>query len=121
VERRAPVWLIGAAGFAACALLVGALVGPVSLGVGGVLRGTFAHVLGLHNPLSPSDDAILWQVRLPRVVLGGIVGATLALAGAAYQGVFRNPLADPYLLGAAAGSGIGAPLALILGRSGGIS
>jgi iron complex transport system permease protein len=118
---RSPLWLMGAASFAACGLLVGALVGPVNLGVGGVLRGTFAHVFGLHSPLSPTDDAILWQVRLPRVILGGIVGATLALAGAAYQGVFRNPLADPYLLGAAAGAGLGATIAVIYGPSGGFS
>ena len=47
---------------------------------------------------------------MPRVVLGGIVGAMLSLAGASYQGVFRNPLVDPYLLGAAAGAGLGATL-----------
>jgi iron complex transport system permease protein len=52
-------------------------------------------------------------VRLPRVILGGLVGATLALSGATYQAVFRNPLADPYLLGAAAGAGLGATLALV--------
>jgi iron complex transport system permease protein len=121
VERHAPLWLVGAAAFAAIAVLVGALVGPVNLGVGGVLHGTLAHVFGLHSPLSSTNDAILWQVRLPRVVLGGIVGATLALAGAAYQGVFRNPLADPYLLGAAAGAGLGATIAVVYGPSGGFS
>jgi len=115
---RAPLWVVGAAVFAAGAFLVGALVGPVNLGVGGVLEGTFAHVLGLKSPLSSTSDAILWQVRLPRVILGGIVGATLATAGAAYQGVFRNPLADPYLLGAAAGAGLGATIAVVYGPSG---
>jgi iron complex transport system permease protein len=118
---RASLWLVGAVAFAACALLVGALVGPVNLGVGGVLGGTFAHVFGLKSPLSSTDDAILWQVRLPRVILGGIVGATLATAGAAYQGVFRNPLADPYLLGAAAGAGLGATIAVVYGPSGSLA
>jgi iron complex transport system permease protein len=118
---RAPLWAIGAGAFAVGALLTGALVGPVNLGVGGVVEGTFAHVFGLKSPLSPSSDAILWEVRLPRVVLGGIVGATLATAGAAYQGVFRNPLADPYLLGAAAGAGLGATLAVVYGPSGGFA
>jgi cobalamin transport system permease protein len=118
---RAPLWLVGAVAFAACGLLVGALVGPVNLGVGGVLEGTFAHVFGLKSPLSSTDDAILWQVRLPRVILGGIVGATLAIAGAAYQGVFRNPLADPYLLGAAAGAGLGATMAVVYGPGGGLA
>jgi iron complex transport system permease protein len=113
--------MTGAAGFMLAALLVGALVGPVHIGVGGVLQGTFAHVFGLHSHLSATDDAILAQIRLPRVVLGAIVGATLALAGAAYQGVFRNPLADPYLLGAAAGAGLGATLAVVYGPKGGFA
>jgi iron complex transport system permease protein len=59
--------------------------------------------------------AIVWDIRLPRVLLGGLVGATLAAAGGAYQGVFRNPLADPYLLGVAAGAGLGATLMISAG------
>jgi iron complex transport system permease protein len=104
------LWIPASAVFLAAALLTGALVGPVHLGVVDVVHATFAHVFGLRSPLSGSDDAILWQLRLPRVVLGALVGGTLAAAGAAYQGVFRNPLADPYLLGAAAGAGLGATL-----------
>ena len=61
------------------------------------------------------DVTIVWQVRLPRVVLGALVGAMLAGGGAAYQGVFRNPLADPYLLGVAAGGGLGATMIIIAG------
>jgi iron complex transport system permease protein len=106
----AALWLLAATGFLLAALLVGVLVGPVNLGVANVVRGTFAHVFGLHSPLSGSDDAILWELRLPRVILAALVGGTLACAGAAYQGVFRNPLADPYLLGAAAGAGLGATI-----------
>ena len=60
---------------------------------------------------------MLWELRFPRVVLGGLVGGTLALAGASYQGVFRNPLADPYLLGVAAGAGFGATIAIGAGVS----
>jgi iron complex transport system permease protein len=104
------LWIPASAVFLAAALLTGALVGPVHLGALDVVHATFAHIFGLHSPLSGSDDAILWQLRLPRVVLGALVGGTLAAAGAAYQGVFRNPLADPYLLGAAAGAGLGATL-----------
>jgi iron complex transport system permease protein len=86
-----------------------------------VVRGVFAHVFGLRSPLVGADDAILWDLRLPRVVLGALVGGTLAAAGAAYQGVFRNPLADPYLLGAAAGAGLGATIVVAYGPSGSIS
>ena len=70
-------------------------------------------LLGVDSPFSQTEDAILWELRAPRVVLGLLVGAMLASAGAAYQGVFRNPLADPYLLGAAAGAGLGATLVIV--------
>ena len=60
---------------------------------------------------------IVWKVRMPRIVLAGIVGAMLSLAGASYQGVFRNPLVDPYLLGVAAGAGLGATIVFAVGRT----
>jgi cobalamin transport system permease protein len=107
---------------AAVAVLAGAalaavLVGPVRLDPGAVLVELAGRLPGVDTSsgLSDQEAAILWQLRLPRVVLGGLVGALLALAGAAYQGVFRNPLADPYLLGAAAGAGLGATLAIAHG------
>ncbi len=115
------LWIPASAVFLAAALLTGALVGPVDLGALNVVHATFAHVFGLHSPLSGADDAILWQLRLPRVVLGALVGGTLAAAGAAYQGVFRNPLADPYLLGAAAGAGLGATLVAAYAPAGGLA
>ena len=113
-RRGAPLWAIGSVLFLAGALLTGVLVGPAHLGVGDVIQSIAAkaHVPGVTSPLSPVEDAILWDIRLPRVVLGALVGAMLAAAGATYQGVFRNPLADPYLLGVAAGAGLGATLAV---------
>jgi iron complex transport system permease protein len=96
------------------ALLIGFAVGPVDLGVGAIVREILSHVpfLGVSSPLDDTEQAIFWQLRAPRVVLGALVGAMLASAGAGYQGVFRNPLADPYLLGAAAGAGLGATLVI---------
>jgi iron complex transport system permease protein len=111
------IWLPLAFLFLAAALLTGVLVGPVHLGAVNVVRATFAHVFGLHSPLPRVDDAILWELRLPRVILAAIVGGTLAAAGASYQGVFRNPLADPYLLGAAAGAGLGATIVVAYGHN----
>jgi iron complex transport system permease protein len=70
--------------------------------------------------LPPAHEAIVSEIRLPRVVLGALVGATLAVTGTAYQGAFRNPLADPYLLGVAAGAGLGATLAIVSGLGDGI-
>jgi iron complex transport system permease protein len=104
-----------ALGALALAASAGILVGPVPLDPGAVLRelaGALPFV-DAGSGLSAQHRAILWELRLPRVALGGLVGATLSLAGAAYQGVFRNPLADPYLLGAAAGAGLGATLVIV--------
>jgi iron complex transport system permease protein len=113
-RRKAPLWAIGSLLFLVGSLLAGVLVGPAHLSVLDVVQSLAAkaHVPGVTSPLSPVDNAILWDIRLPRVVLGALVGAMLATAGATYQGVFRNPLADPYLLGVAAGAGLGATLAV---------
>src|SRR5919198_5815911 len=112
-----PLWLCAAAAFLVGSFLLGVLVGPVHIGVGGVLgsMGGRLRLPGVSSSLSPTEDSILWDIRLPRVVLGGLVGGMLALAGATYQGVFRNPLADPYLLGVAAGAGLGATVAISYG------
>jgi len=72
---------------------------------------------GLTGELMGSHDIIIWQIRLPRVVMAALVGAALALAGATYQAVFRNPLADPYLLGVASGASFGATLVIAFGAS----
>ena len=98
----------------------GLLVGPAGLEVGGVLAALLDRLplLELESSLTDRELTILWEIRLPRTVMGALVGGTLASAGAAYQGVFRNPLADPYLLGVAAGAGLGATVAILL-RAGG--
>ena len=120
--RLRPWVLVAALGCLLGAVLVGVLVGPVGLPAGAVLKEMVNRlpVIRVHSGLSKLDSAILWQIRAPRVVLGGLVGATLAMAGASYQGVFRNPLADPYLLGVAAGAGLGATMAVayLPGRAG---
>jgi iron complex transport system permease protein len=110
---------LGLLGLAAAAL-AGAVVGPANLGVSDVLAALADRLplIDLTPDLSSQQLTILWDLRVPRVVLAGLVGAMLSLAGAAYQGVFRNPLADPYLLGVAAGAGLGATLAIALRASG---
>lgn len=59
-------------------------------------------------------ETIIFDIRLPRIILAGLVGAALAVAGATYQGLFRNPLADPYLIGVAQGAGLGAVIGFLL-------
>jgi iron complex transport system permease protein len=117
VTRTAASVALGAL-FLAGSLVAGLLIGPVNLGVGAVVESAASHLplLGVRSHLSPSDSAIVWQLRAPRVVLGMLVGGMLAIAGASYQGAFRNPLADPYLLGIAAGAGLGATLAIAYGH-----
>lgn len=107
-------WTVAAGVFVVLATLLGLALGPVDLGVGAVAREVLSHVpfLGVESSFSATQDAILWELRAPRVALGLLVGAMLASAGASYQGVFRNPLADPYLLGAAAGAGLGATIVI---------
>ena len=95
------------------AATVGVLVGPVHLSLQTVIAALLEPVPIIGGgTVDPSQSTILWSLRLPRVVLGAAVGGMLAIAGAAYQGAFRNPLADPYLLGAAAGANLGATLAI---------
>jgi iron complex transport system permease protein len=115
-----PRWGVAALAFLLGALVLGLGIGPVSLGAGPIAESTLSHLplLHFHSSLTRAQEAILWQLRAPRVVLGALVGGMLAIAGSAYQGVFRNPLADPYLLGVAAGAGLGATLVISYGSGG---
>jgi cobalamin transport system permease protein len=96
---------------------VSTLLGAANLGWTRVLAEVWAQLTGGRSPLSSTEAAIVWEIRLPRVILAGLVGAALAMAGAAFQGVFRNPLADPYLLGAAAGAGMAATIVVVAAPS----
>ncbi len=97
--------------------LLSAVTGAAGLPVGGVVTTLLDRLPGLSidSSLTERQASILLQIRLPRLVLGMLVGGALAMSGATYQGVFRNPLADPYLLGVSAGAGLGAVLALGFG------
>lgn len=110
-------WLFGSLTVLAGAALVGILVGPADLTAGEVVRSVVDRLPGIdiETGLTEQQEVILWDLRMPRVVLGALVGSMLAVAGGAYQGSFRNPLADPYLLGVAAGAGLGATLAIAYG------
>lgn len=103
------------------AAAIGATVGAAGLDPGSVVRAMVDAIPGVvvDSGLTEVETSVLFEIRLPRVVLGAIVGAVLAVAGASYQGVFRNALADPFLLGVAAGAGLGATVAFsVTGDSG---
>lgn len=113
-------WAVGAGLFLAGSLVVGLAIGPVRIGAGSIVAAALSHVplIHVHSSLDAVQRAVLWQLRAPRVVLAALVGGMLAIAGSAYQGSFRNPLADPYLLGVAAGAGLGATIAIADGSAG---
>lgn len=92
---------------AACGLSL--TTGAAGLGAGKLLRAA------LGEGLTPRDRVILYDIRLPRLAMGMSVGAALAVSGALLQGLFRNPLADPGIIGISAGAGLGAVLAIVLG------
>jgi len=97
----------------AAAVVGGLVIGPTPISTWRVVGDLFSH-LGLgHSTLTSLQSTIVWQLRAPRMVLGLLAGSMLAVAGGTYQGVFRNPLADPYLLGVAAGAGLGATFAIV--------
>jgi iron complex transport system permease protein len=115
--RLQPRWLVVGVIAVLVATTLGLTIGPVAISPRGALlelvdRLPLVHV---HTGLTARESEIVWNLRLPRVVLGLQVGALLAIAGASYQGVFRNPLADPYLLGAAAGAGLAVTLVIVSG------
>jgi len=116
--RRLTV-ISGLLGLLAVALLLAVGIGAVRIppleAIGIILRHLGIH-LGAPAPLQ--DDAILWSIRLPRVLLGVLVGGGLAVSGAALQGLFRNPLADPTVIGVASGASVGAVAAIVLGIAG---
>lgn len=89
------------------AVLIGVTVGTVRI-----------PIQVLWNPnLDEAASNILWNIRMPRVVLAGLVGSSLAMAGAAFQGLLKNPLADPYTLGVSSGASVGAVMTLFFGIS----
>jgi iron complex transport system permease protein len=114
VRLRLPLGV--AAVFLVVAAVIGVSIGPVAMSPVVVVEAILTKLHLLHAHVSAVDEAIVWQLRLPRVVLACLVGSMLAAGGTAYQGVFRNPLADPYLLGVAAGAGLGATLVIVSGH-----
>ncbi|MBR7830971.1 iron ABC transporter permease [Actinospica sp. MGRD01-02] len=107
--------LTAAAVFAIAVAVLGALVGAADLSPWGVVATLLDRIPLVHldTGLSPLEQNILLQIRLPRVVLALLVGGLLAVAGAGYQGVFRNALVDAGMLGSSAGAGLAATIAIV--------
>ena len=118
-STRRSWWLPGAGLLLAVAFLFGAMIGPAGPEWWRVPLELLDRLpfVSIDSGVSPLESTVLWEIRMPRVVLAALVGSMLSLAGASYQGVFRNPLVDPYLLGVAAGAGLGATLVIVVNRT----
>jgi len=115
-SRARPVWLAGALVLLAASMIAGLLGGAAGISPWQVILqvADWLPFVGVDSGLTPVERGLLFELRLPRVLVAAVVGGLLAMAGAGYQGVFRNPLADPYLLGAAAGAGLMVTVAIVL-------
>lgn len=109
---------LGLLALLAVSIILAVTLGPADIAPVEVWQ-TIAHHLGLlaESPTGRLRDAIIWELRLPRVLAAAAIGAGLALCGAVMQALTRNPLADPYLLGLSSGASLGAVAFLLLGAS----
>lgn len=93
------------------------LVGPSQIGTTSFLKWLLSGWYEGDSDLFSTEKTILFSIRLPRIIFAGIVGAALSAAGVVFQGLLRNPLADPYILGISGGAAVGAIIAIITGAS----
>lgn len=112
---RAPALLAGLAVLLGAAFVLAVGVGPIAIPPGRVVAILLEHAGIGTAGASPEEAVVVWQIRLPRAVLAVVVGAGLGISGAALQAVFRNPLADPALIGVSGGASVGAALAIVTG------
>lgn len=111
-SSRAKLALLGLGVLLAAASVISIMTGPVPLSATTVLEAIFTP-----EAVSLRDQAIVWSVRLPRTLLAILVGGALAFSGALLQGLFRNPLADPGIIGVSAGASFAAITAIVLGEA----
>jgi iron complex transport system permease protein len=111
--RRAAAVLLALLCALALAALAALAAGSEHVPLSAALGGAWAELTGGPSPLSVEQQVIIFGLRLPRIALAVGVGASLALAGAAFQSLLRNPLADPYVLGVSSGAALGAIIAII--------
>lgn len=108
-------WIAGALAVLAISMVAGMLGGAAEISAWQVVLqvADWLPFVQVDSGLAPVEQGLLFQLRLPRVLVAAGVGGLLAIAGAGYQGVFRNPLADPYLLGAASGAGLAVTMVIV--------
>ncbi len=110
--RRRVIVLPVLGGALLAAIVLATAIGSVSLPLGEVLRALASRLAGA--AAGTSTDTIIWQIRVPRVLTAAVVGGALSTAGAVFQGLLRNPMADPYIIGTSGGAALGATIALMV-------
>ena len=114
VETRLAIGVAALGTLLAAAALVSLTMGPVKISPGHV-AGVILQPLGIEDiSITRTEELVIAQIRLPRIIVGGLVGMALGTAGAAMQGLFRNPMADPGIIGVSSGGATGAVLAIAL-------
>jgi iron complex transport system permease protein len=108
--------IVGLAVLLLCVVIVTIAIGSSDIPLTMLLNVILSKIpfLNIDQTWTSSIEMIIFQIRLPRLILSGLVGAALAVAGASYQGLFRNPLADPYLIGVSQGAALGAVIGFLL-------
>lgn len=120
-RRHARVWVTALALVLVGSMVLAVGIGPVRIPPGDVLGVVLSKIVpGFDAGATAADASIVWNVRTPRVLLGALVGAGLAVCGAVLQAMVRNVLADPYILGISGGASTGAAGALLFGFGGGL-
>lgn len=114
VKRSAPAIVVLCA-LLVLAILVSFTLGHYDIGIGDVVNVMLNQLFGIGEVETSQYSTVIWKVRLPRIVAAVLIGFALASAGASYQGLFKNPMVSPDLLGASAGAGFGACAAMLLG------
>jgi len=116
MRSRNAMLILALMAFLIVCIVLSASKGAVELPFDKVMAIIAARTCGVHFPLnwSEQDEAIVMEIRLPRVMTAAVVGGALAAAGVVFQGLLRNPMADPYIIGTSGGAALGATIALLL-------
>ncbi len=112
-KRSRSIWVL--LGLLAASIIVSLMMGNYSVPLDEVINSLVSHLSGGGD--GSSYDIVVWEIRLPRILAAGAVGAALAVAGCTLQGIFRNPLVEPYVLGVSSGAAFGAALSIVVGFS----
>jgi iron complex transport system permease protein len=114
INRRNPLILLFSIGFAILAGLFGLFIGSVHVSIETIVKIIAQHAIHIHfkSPIDFISSSIIWDIRLPRMLVAFLVGASLSLAGVTFQGILRNPLADPYTIGVSSGGSLVAVISI---------